>query len=296
MAKSKYAPALFEVIDSGKESTAPGSKLAVPAWMKGDKPAQADEKSEPAQEAAVQEPVEETDQPASQSAPEATVEAPPIAIIDEARPMLRFRHGRLEISLNPVSSLVVAGVVVLLLVVSYQLGSMRGQQVTDMPQAGLASPGADSIEEALNQKPNANVLGGDPRNLIGSRNAKRDNGRHRTGSLIMPKGNGSDITAQTGKRIPGMIYVILESFKAEDYKQAEHAQTWLSDKKNVMTTLEKRGQRWALYSTDGFSEKKWATDYRNKVILMGKQYKSEFAGKVAYNFRDPQIITEKVKK
>ena len=117
MSKSKYAPALFEVIDSGKDSTSRG-KLAVPEWMKSSQPAKPVEEPPPAEETSMQEPAEESDLPDIRSSSNAVVETPPITIIDEPHSILRLRQGRVEISLNPVSSFVVACVLVLLLVQS----------------------------------------------------------------------------------------------------------------------------------------------------------------------------------
>jgi len=222
------------------------------------------------------------------------VEAPPITITDEPRPLLRLHQGRLEISLNPVSSFVAACVLLLLLVVSYQMGTLTDKSDTDLPQAGLSTPGTNSIEDAIKQTPNSAVLDVKPNKSSDNRDSKRVNKKESEKPAVKPsKDTAPKTTDKIGQRIPGMMYVILESFKEEDYQQAHHAQTWLSDEKNVMTTLEKRGDRWVLISMDEFGEKKQADEYGQAIVLLGKEYNKEFAGKVAYNFRSPYIFTEK---
>ena len=269
--------------------------MAVPKWWKSSQEARPESAAGPAVPAgatSVKQPADDRESEGTPSSDSSTAlggSSPPIEIIDEPRPILRVRSGKVELSLNPVSSFVAACVLVLLLVASYQFGTISGSGGSDVTQASLDRPGADTIEEALRQPINPSVLEPAPRRLMGDRSDSRQ-GKQSTAGVTIPKSSSAGITA--GKRVPGLMYVILESFKSQDYQQAEFARTWLSEQKNVITTLEKKGDRWALISVDGFDNKQSAKQYRDAVISMGKEYNSEFRGKVKYNFRDPFVYTE----
>ncbi|UCD29400.1 MAG: hypothetical protein JSV03_02650 [Planctomycetota bacterium] len=294
MAKSKHAPALFEVIETDKSGKDSGGKLAVPKWWKSGQKAKSAPPPAPKKAPAERTTSDPDIVPPRTSTASATPRADsgPIEITDQPRPLFQMRGGRIEISLNPVSSFVVATVLVVLIVASYQIGTMVGGPAKRADsQADAGRLDANNIDDALKRPANSSVLDVGPTALIGDR-SNNDQGGKSNAHILMPRSSSAAITAKTGKRVPGLTYVVLESFKPQHYKQAEHAQNWFSRKKNVITTLEKKGDRWVLISVDGFESRKKAQPYREGIIAMGAEYFREFRGKADYNFRDPALFTE----
>ena len=159
MAKKKNAMALFEVISKTRDKN-PGSEVTVPNWMKPGHQDQAPQDQAPdveapeAQEPAPPEPEAQTQTPASQTevaSPEA--EAPnapalPTTSTWEPRrspegpkmsdlPMLSTDGGRLTLSLNYVSCMVVSMGVLLLIIGAFVLGRVTAPDSS--PPAGAST-------------------------------------------------------------------------------------------------------------------------------------------------------------
>jgi len=302
--KSKYAPALFEVIDTGKSEKTSG-KLALPKWWKSkqDAPQIEVEKPESAIDSSEEMPTEvqpsstletELSEIVTPEQPDPVVsETSPTAPPDEEtspmeRPIITLDSGRLEISLNPVSSFITVCVLVLALVASYQFGKMAAPIESGYESVQTADTSTGGLDDVINQRPNADVLNLGSKNnssnqVAGGQNHVRANNKSSEGTST-----GTD----DDTRIPGKIYVVIESFKPEHYENAVHAQTWLAENKNVMTSLEKKGDRWVLISTKGFDRKKDAEPFVNGIKVLGKEYKQTFGGKVLHDFRGPYTITQ----
>lgn len=157
MAKSKYAPALFEVISSKDEK--PSGKLSLPKWWRS-KPTAASESqpaaglqenpSSPAPAAPYGEdqPAQPVDGPADASpadpqlnlamAPATVPEVQPAPVparpssisaselTDDPPPIFRVRDGRFELSLNTTNLAVATGILVICLFFAYQVGRGLG--------------------------------------------------------------------------------------------------------------------------------------------------------------------------
>jgi len=292
VAKSKHAPALFEVIDRSKTAKTSGGKLSIPKWWKSGTTAKP--QAVPDQEESVPEPPQEYE--TAPSAPPAETLAinggdSPIDTDDEPRPILCFRSGRMVISLNPVSAIVTIGVLVVLMLICYHLGGMSAPSSSGSDNVATAGSDGLSFEDVVKQPINPSVITKQVKSS-GS-DGKTGNTKNKpSAEITLPAGT----TAEPGKRIPGLMYVMLESFGEKDLdrrNQAEQAMNWLSKEKNIETTLEPQGNRLALIGTTGYKTRKEAERYRDVIISVGREYKKKFgAAKARYDFHDPFIFTE----
>ncbi len=262
MPKSKHAPALFELIES--RSARKGSdKMAVPKWFK---------RSEAAAPSAAEGP--ETDPTTEEAAPapvaaeacppraaEADVAHPPVPAVPRVAasaavrldrpPIFRLDNGRLELSLNPVNASIAAAVILLAVLSSFLIGqgiASRGSAAT----AGGAV-GADDIQQALKQPAQPDILkAGGPTKSPGrtgsaAEPAVQTAGPSQAGTAAKPQP-----AADRAGRDPAMNYVVVESFKQEHKKSAEHVRQWLQDRYSLETTLERSGDYWRLVTVLGF--------------------------------------------
>jgi len=259
VAKSKKAPALFELID--KRANGKGAeRLAVPKWFKGSQPAapgaESPESATPAdrpQQPQVSEtqgpsPAPAASEPASVAGPVASpVELP--GPTDEHPPVLRVRSGRIELSLNPVNAAIVAGVSILTLFCSYFIGQSVGAK--SALDARASSPGrTDDIRQALNRPPDPGVLNvaNHSKTLMQERTSDRQGHPSASKAGASPPAAGSSSAGQQAI----INYVVVESFKLDNRKSAEYVQKWLT-KQGLETRLERSGNRWQLVTTGGFN-------------------------------------------
>ena len=192
MAKSKYAPALFEMI-SKRQDARDGEKLSVPKWWRRGSPPTIEAACSPEES-----PVEEADgeppaDPETVEAPADTqtrAENPPgsgvaaltAAVIAEPRasspelapasdspPPPPWREeigqspatfqvfaGRVAFSLSPVMAAVVAGVVVVGVFTAYELGHHSGFKAAR--KAPIAAATTDEVDRLLNESARPEVL------------------------------------------------------------------------------------------------------------------------------------------
>lgn len=292
MAKSKYAPALYEVINQKKDST-PTGRLKPPKWWKSGKEMPA--KKAEAQTSELTTPEPAVPEPAAKpqtAAPTPKASVPSIPPEDRpAHPtILRVGSGRLEISLNPVNTIVVVGVLLLALFSSYQIGRGVSNIAAPVAAGNLADNSGDEIEQALAQMPNAKVLD------VGSKRSARD----RTASPgrtspagIAPKQSPAAAEIPAGPQ-PGLNYVILDSYKLDHKPSADYVQRWLERKYGLATMLQKRGKYWQLVCLNGFDyskpgEKEQCLKFCKDIQSLGDECKKELikADLVVYKFARP---------
>ena len=310
MAKSKHAPALFEVIKSQEQQRKQDSgRLALPKWWRsgggeGDEPvdvegeeAEATGVAEPEvvvadREAAV--PVVEPQPAPRKPAPVLEVPATPTTPVPRAAipisgggaggidrdddgllepaPWIGVRSGRLEISLTLINAVVVAGGILLALLCSYQVGA----------RFGGPEPAVTSGEEA--ETPDSSLLDVGSQEGAGETNTGSDGSRAGLGPLS-PAGDAA--------RSPGLNYVLVQGFKPEHEDDAWHAQQWLAEQ-GVATTVERaRGNRgWLLITVEGFDySEDLAQRWEERIQNLGQLYKDAYKGKreIRYDFRAPLV-------
>jgi hypothetical protein len=219
------------------------------------------------------------------------------------KPIFKIRDGRVEISLNTVNSAISVGVILLALFSFYMIGYQLGLRSEAEVSPAADRFGADSIAGAQQMGINPDALG------TGESEADSAEGALAGGSGLRglgdrpastrqeePTDNSStpNPAAQGIDRERGMNYIIIETFKPEHRKDAEHAQEWL-ESQQVYATLEKlSGGGYALVTVRGYdypSEKAEAERMVNSIQALGKAYKQEYAGErvIRYSFRGPLV-------
>ncbi|NLX12152.1 MAG: hypothetical protein GXY44_00650 [Phycisphaerales bacterium] len=316
MPKSKHAPALFELIDQKQKAPSSG-RLEVPRWWKRgqqspvDKPEQSkDEPSEPVPvppespvESAPEPPVAEPEtapvpKPVVFSSPQAVTILPdrPVTTVlgslNGAAPVtdkiVTVERGRLHLSLNYVNIAVAAFVLLLVIVVSIQIGSMFAGKpdLVPLPER-VEVTGSPELDEALGHVPYqaAVDVGHSPSPIAGQDTRRLPESAARP-AAPSPAG---DIV---GRRVSGRNYVVIEGFQLQHREEAETAREWLA-RRGVRSTLEQTDRgRLVLISADGFSGRDDARPLLEKIKELGKQYKQEFASKAQYSFHDPFVMKE----
>ncbi len=325
MAKSKHAPALFEVINKQQEVRKEG-RVPLPKWWKGRDAAASEPEAPDAHSPG--EAADGSHDPGGPTAPSAgpapSPLAPPaapesadastiersrparrmVAIPgdppdDEApqRPIFSLHAGRLELSLNPVNGAIAAGVLLLTIYVGFELGRSAGRQT---PLTGV-SAGATSLDDTSAPPVNQDVLkigqpgGGSPppKPITPARPGTAGIQAAPPGPRPQPVPANPELASE---RVPGLNYVVLESFADSDRADAEHAQAWFQQAKGIGTTIERKGDRWQLVTTRGYDwtspvDKSEAERFSSSVPKLGQEYKAAFAGKrqIRYLFKDAVI-------
>lgn len=290
MPKSKYAPALFEVMDSGKDQKS-ASRLHVPNWWgrgKREKPADSPESGTPETAAAAPsapEGAEPVTRPhvSPSSSPDAAVSARPAVepiqaapAVEEPKPpvrpmtaapegteggdrppILRVEEGRVELSLTSINALVGAGILLLLIFVAFQLGQLRTGSDPVAVNTGEPTPELEELQKGPQQP---GVLQPPPPPVESSQGSATGGSRAvapgatNSGNPAETPGQATPETSggQADTRTAGLNYVYVESFKPEHKQYAEHAQAWLRTK-NVETLLLRADNGWwQLVSNQGY--------------------------------------------
>lgn len=316
MAKSKYSPALFEVINRQRNT---GSKLSVPKWWKGSgdqsQPPQSDDVNIQAADSQAVTPIETatddqlqpaTDAPetrlpvveavAEESAASSLMPAEPDRIGGNAVPsgpsvrplapaagrpgLFQVTAGRVLISLNPIQACVVGGLILVAMLISFELG--RGLKSTGTPQAGT-----DEVSKLANSTPNGSVL-----ESPGNTDAPPTRGTTPPGTT---SGDKSATGTQRGGLQPGRTYVVLEKYPRDHLKSAEHTRDWLAAhgiEATVYSTKEK--DSFLLVSNAGFdysvpAEKEQCEQLIQQIKSLGADCGKELMKKElpVYNLRAP---------
>jgi hypothetical protein len=294
VAKSKYSPALFEVINRQRNT----GKLGVPKWWKGlggsgEQPADPDAPpatgEEPQMAAADQvsdqgQPIEAT---VAESAPMPRAEPVPAAASREAdepaeprpaadrgrrmagppdrAPWLRFDAGRFCLALTPVQAAVIPGILLIVLVIGFQMGrGFRGS-----PSKGTADP----MTAMLNQSPTPGVVEspggtGSPAAPVRATAGPGDGGK--TGAA--PDAGKADEELK-----PGMLYILCDRYPKDKVKSAQFVKQWLWSKHQIATTLRGRKDSYVLIATKGFdkSEDQKAEEFRLRIKALSGECRNE---------------------
>ncbi len=278
MAKSKRAPALFEMLQQQGQAARGG--MPAPRWWKG---LGRQDASRPSAERKPAPPPHVSDVPPAGPAPVAApAEAPAFSSPSEAPAesivaltgewrfgrYVRFTGGRFEVSLTPVGAVVAAGVLLLALLCCYQIGRRAGSHA--VPAAGIAA--APGLEPGLDA---AAVRRGEPdSSVLNVRTAESSSpeappvpARSVTAALAprsaeKPASETAAEGAPPAARMRGLNYIVIERFhtrlpsvkSVEMARQhAEAAQKWLAEQQ-VPTAIYpmENGTGYELWTTQGF--------------------------------------------
>ena len=257
MAKKKNSEALFEVISRSKGDRATRG-LAVPDWMRPpserEGPPEAQDQPE-APEAGVDAPAEEPPElpkppkpPAARKPkPERRPEPKPAGPKPSVWPIVAVEDGRVKISLNPLSSALVLGMLVLVMLGVFLIGWKAAPRQEVVSAAGMG----------VEHRPD--VLGGQ--------------GRDRVRDRTQP---------EAPKHVVGKYYMIvygLAGKSADDLKEARSIEKFCNDAGMPVTVYEMQGQ-YIIYGLTGFDAEDSieATKYAVKMQQLGKRYKTEING------------------
>lgn len=316
MAKSKFSPALFEVIRT-KQDPVDGGKLPVPKWWK--RGSQTSSEGADAVEEGLSS-SELSEEPGNDVAPDPVADRPAVSpspaasetrsryasgspmLLDErdSPPAVRMGQGRIALSLNPVMATVVAGTLLVTLFASYELGHHSGYKAAKNAPAAV---GADEIDRLVSGPPKLDVLKATPSQSRPRASRERE-ASPPTRVVVTPGESGPKTAtppAPTASK-PGIPrHVLLETFKASDKESAEFARKWLADNKKMETNVETRGDRSiVLVSAETFDyskpgEEQKARQYCETIKSLGKTIGKEMAraGLKNYLFSSPQVRAER---
>ena len=279
MPKSKHAPALFELIGNrGEKKTA--DKLALPKWLKtGPQPEQRTSTEPP--------------QPASQPMPYGTASTPMAQPggrrrkrVDVHRrwfPETRHRQavehnrcgraaresplGPAGISLNPTNAILIGGGIVIALFCFYLAGrGFAHRHDAPVQVAGNGSTTVDDVKAALGQPANGQILepSRSATTLMAPRLAARTesddtSAKPQTEKAVTP----AAVTPADAAPSVGPNRIVVESFKVEHQKSAEHVRKWLLDNYGLKTELKPVGDRIWLVTAEGFDLDKPGRKWRS---------------------------------
>lgn len=295
MAKSKYAPALFEVMNRQKNT----GKLGVPKWWKGGQqeaePAVVTDAPDAAQPAA-------TDVPQGQQSQEVTAQQPAVSaspavsnmrlvpaedlhrdpgseMAEDAEfsgrwPAMKIESGRIFVAMGPTHAAVLGGGVLVLVMVAFLLGRSLG---------GGATPGDGGLTTMLGT-PNPSVLQ-EPAAKTDTP-PTRASGKPDVSRQVPPvqAGAGSEDELK-----PGMHYVVVDTFAQDALPAAEHVQKWLASTHGIKTVLRQRRDSYWLVATQPFNSKAECDPFVQKIKGLGADCRKELikAKLPAYGFASP---------
>lgn len=315
MAKSKYSPALFEVMNRQRNS----GKLSVPKWWKSSgSPSEAGQSdasmpqtpppqtdSQATGEQAVASPTGADDAAVATSSPvSGSVHrpvgldgrdgfAPSAGAVDAGStwlPTVRVAGNRMQVSLSVVQGCVAAGLLLVFLAGSFELG----RALAPGPQAGKA----DALSAALSQKPDDSVLDS-PGNVSGKADQATASIAENARSAFAAASGGDQGSAETTGNAgltPGLNYLVLDGYKLDHKASAEHVRKWLREEHGIDTMLYMSPERYYLISATGFNrdmpdQKQACDDLLEKVKSLGAACRKELirADLPVYGFAGPLI-------
>jgi hypothetical protein len=318
MAKSKFSPALFEVIRT-KQDPVDGGKLPVPKWWKRGSQTSSDDAEGTQEDSASSTLSEEiaAEAPAADPASDRTVLSQPSVPTDarpryvagspmlqedrDPPPAVRMGQGRIALSLNPVMATVVAGTLLVTLFAFYELGHHSGYK--SAKNAPVAAAGTDEVDRLVSGSPKPDVLRATPAQPRPRANRERE-ASPPTRVVVTPTESGTKNAIPPAPAVvkPGTArHVLLETFKATDRESAEFARKWLATNKKMETNVETRGDHGIVlvsaetfdYSKPGDEQK--AKLYCETIKTLGKTIGKEMAraGLKNYLFSSPQVRAER---
>ncbi|HOA74555.1 MAG TPA: hypothetical protein PL151_09710 [Phycisphaerae bacterium] len=296
MAKSKYSPALFEVMNRQKDT----GKLGVPKWWKPAGPqAEAGKTAENRNVNTV--PATTASSVSARPDPAPSV-APSVSYADGSNdgsravgldhsapppgrfPGVRFEDGRIYLSLTPTHAAVVCGALLIVVLTAFQAGRGFNPGVP-------AAAGPDELRSVLNDKPNAAVLD--------QPTGKTDSPPSRATAGVGVPVRGEKATevqppAPPEELQPGLTYVLLDKYPRDALKTAEFVQKWLAEKHNIQTVLRQRRDSYWLIGKTGFDfsiegESARCDQYIEQIKSLGRDCRRELirAQLPVYGFASP---------
>lgn len=305
MPKSKHAPALFELIGNRGDKKA-ADKLALPKWLKTTPqpeqpaPSQASGPDIQPESPAVshpsvrQEAADNADRMASTRTfasalgSGSPVGSTPSPAPDGPESIARVRSGRIELSLNPTNAVLIGVGLVIALLCFYLVGRGFATRNSDPVQvAGGGAAAVDDLQMALGRPANGQVLepsrNGTP--LMALPPAARPDSGQPSEKPAAPKAAApASVIPDSSAASDGPNRIVIESFKVEHQKSAEHVRQWLLDNYGLKTELKPAGERIWLITAEGLDlEKPGHKEYRDKLIAdlksLGESCARELAGK-----------------
>lgn len=320
MAKSKYAPALFEVINRQRNT---GNKLGVPKWWKGlgrtGTSEATDEAQQPAGAASASPDIVDTTPesdanvsntptslagtltPAASESEDAGVSthaAPPNSEQASAegsvcQRLFQVEGGRVWISLNTSQAAIIGSLLVVALVISFGLGRMG------RPSSLPAQQNENDVDRILAETPNSSVLNATPLNATPDKAVPAASKRVRTANPAVGSGKPADAASAGQDELKvGLRYVVLDTYNRADRASAEHVQKWLASTHNIPTVLRqtKTGNSYLLISKAGFdwsnpAEQEKCNQLAERIKSLGKDCRKELikADLRVYTLASPQI-------
>ncbi len=248
MARKKDGKSLFEVI--GNDASHSGGSMNVPSWFDqdGQKPPTDDR------------PVIER----AKISPMVTPTPIPSGTTTRAEPILSVSSGRLVISLNQISAVVVFVAIILLGIGAYMLGRMNSQNTSASPD-GIKAP----------HNPNVIKSGTGPADVIPK--PKPD----------QPKPNGSEMVPNDKPRTKGYSYLVIQG-GIDTLKQAWDIKRFLHGK-GVSATIHRMSiRKYMVKDMHGFQNIRSAqtiadiAEYVAHIERLGREYGRQ---KGRYNFK-----------
>jgi len=214
------------------------------------------------------------------------------------RPKLQIAGSRIDLSLNPVSFVVVGGAVLLAVFCSYQLGKHTGapeSTASVAPVVPAADPGLDAVAEARKSPPNPSVMNVPTKETRSSAKVappvppvpERKTVEASPPPVIAPPAVETP-TIPPVARVPGLNHVVVERFhtglpavkNVEQAKEhAQHAQKWLAERCGIKTILQPINGGYRLVTEQMFKysgqEKEACDQLKDKILGYGKQYAKE---------------------
>ena len=204
--------------------------------------------------------------------------AEPIESFEPPR-MFWVEDGRVHLSLNPVSSVVAGGSLLLAIFAGFVMGRVTAADVGEPPQPGPAQA-VSPIEEAVKGPANPMVLD-DPA-------GKRAEPVERK-AVPAPAATKVAGIESADPREPGKNYFLLMTANPEDRNDAEHARGFLADRK-IRAVIERDKQgRWMVFDAGrGFTRKELnATAFQERRMMLerlGHQFRRT---NLRYGFNKP---------
>lgn len=215
------------------------------------------------------------------------------------RPKLQLAGGRIDLSLSPVSFVVVGGAVLLAVFCSYQLGKQTGtpeSKATVAPVAPAADPGLDAVAEARKSPPDPSVMNVPTKETRSSAKVappvspvpERKTVEASPPPVVAPPVVETPTTPPVA-RVPGLNHIVVERFyvgpktsvkTVEEAKAfAEHARKWLAERGNLKTVMEPIEGGYRLVTEQMFKysgeEKEACDQLRDRILGYGKVYAKE---------------------
>ncbi len=267
MAKSKSSPALFDLLNEGKND--PEEKLQVPGWWSknSDRENREDEDSPDEIEEIIPSSVVSKDT-------SRTIDDVPVTAEDELedrpQPFIAMEGERVRVSFTSYSGAITVFVTLVILLGVYELGRARGNQAGiklgyESGRSSFSAQTMDDIEAARNQPPATHVI---QSLLVNPNHGRRNN---------TTAGRRVDGAVQSAQWVRDYTYIVVQEFGKNYKDDAARAQSFLQGKgiaTEQVTTPKGSVQLITLqgYNRNDETQRRMADQLLNKVHDMGTAY------------------------